>query len=159
MAPTSPIVGSIYERKPLSSASRLPLPISHETGFPTVQHQSRSVFARNHKNISAAPKSSRCANVPSLSFEVAADEFECSRGLVAKFDGSEIDEDWRERIGKENEGRVAQMEEAERDEEKRQILERFGSNIGDVLQRVRLARERQKRSKTPGQVYLSQGRY
>ena len=145
MAATSPIVGSIYERKPLSSASRQPLTASHETGFPTVQHRSRSAFARNRENVRAALKPSRRVNAPILSSGVAAGQ-------------SEVDEAWRERISKENEERVAQMEEVEREEEKQQILERFGSNIGDVLQRVRLARERQKQSgKTTEPVYLSQG--
>lgn len=148
MATTSPIVGSIYERKPISSASRQPLTTSHETGFPTVQHRSRSAFARNRendKNVRAASKLSRRVNAPILSSGVAAGR-------------SEFDVAWRERISKENEERVAQMEEVEREEEKQQILERFGSNIGDVLQRVRLARERQKQSgKIPEPVYLSQG--
>ena len=57
---------------------------------------------------------------------------------------SDPEVDWRDRISKENEEIVASMDDAEREEERRQILERFGTNIGDVLKRARLAREQQK---------------
>ena len=42
---------------------------------------------------------------------------------------------------KEKEERVADMTEEEREDEIQQILERFGSSVGDVLKRARLARE------------------
>jgi hypothetical protein len=68
------------------------------------------------------------------------------------------EDDWRDRISKENEERVAAMDDAEREEERRQILERFGTNIGDVLKRARLAREQQKQSgKPPEPLHISQG--
>ena len=58
--------------------------------------------------------------------------------------------DWRQQISKENEERVADMTEEQREEEIQQILERFGTSVGDVLKRARLAREtRSVTGKTP----------
>jgi len=62
---------------------------------------------------------------------------------------AEPEDAWRDRVSKENEERVAAMDDAEREEEIRQILERFGSNIGDVLKRAKLAREQQIQSGEP----------
>jgi RNA polymerase II-associated protein 1 len=49
--------------------------------------------------------------------------------------------DWRLQISEENERRVARMTEEERGEARRDIEEKFGKNIGDVLRKVRMARE------------------
>jgi len=49
----------------------------------------------------------------------------------------------------ENERLVAAMTEEEREQERRQIRENFGKNIGDVLRKARTAREaHEKREKT-----------
>ena len=50
-------------------------------------------------------------------------------------------DDWRARMSEENEKRVGAMTEEEREHERREIEERYGKNIGDVLRRVRMARE------------------
>jgi hypothetical protein len=44
-------------------------------------------------------------------------------------------------MSEENESRVAAMSEEGREQERREIEEIFGKNIGDVLRRARLARE------------------
>jgi hypothetical protein len=49
---------------------------------------------------------------------------------------------WREQMSAENEMRVANMTEEERETERREILERFGTGVGSVLKHARLARER-----------------
>ena len=49
--------------------------------------------------------------------------------------------DWRDQISRENEERVQNMTEEERERERQEIIERFGSHVGDVLRRARLARE------------------
>jgi hypothetical protein len=48
-------------------------------------------------------------------------------------------------MGEENERRVAAMTEEERAQERREIEEKFGKNIGDVLRRARMAREAHER--------------
>jgi hypothetical protein len=50
-------------------------------------------------------------------------------------------------MSEENERRVGAMAEEEREQERREIEERFGKNIGDVLRRVRIAREIQEKQK------------
>jgi hypothetical protein len=115
MAHKSAIIGSVVERKPTSSFST-PKAAVTKTGFPTVQHISKSAFARNRDDL-RRPVS---RPVHPASSEPA---------------------DWRHQISKENEERVADMTEEQREEEIRQIQERFGTSIGDVLKRARLARE------------------
>ena len=143
------IVGSIVERKPTSSVRPVST-TSLDTGFPTVQHRSKSAFTRNReekRNAVTRNNLSRLNHVP-IVIPSASD----------LLDPSSNDANWRNQVGKENEERVARMDDTEREEEKFQILERFGANIGDVLKRARLARERQKQTEKPlGPVNLTPG--
>jgi hypothetical protein len=50
-------------------------------------------------------------------------------------------------MSEENERRVAAMTEEEREQERREIEEKFGKNVGDVLRRARLAREAHQKQK------------
>ena len=126
MAHKSAIVGSVVERKPTSSFSTPKAALNGKTGFPSVQHRSKSAFARNRDDLRRSVSRPMDApivlptNVHPVSPEPA---------------------DWRQQISKENEERVAGMTEEQREEEIQQILERFGTSVGDVLKRARLARE------------------
>lgn len=51
-------------------------------------------------------------------------------------------DDWRSAVEKENEARVAAMSPAEREQERQEIIEKFGTGLGDVLKRAREARLR-----------------
>jgi hypothetical protein len=52
-------------------------------------------------------------------------------------------------MSEENERAVAAMTEEEREQERGEIREKFGKNIGDVLRKVRMAREaHEKQEKT-----------
>ncbi|KAF8158446.1 hypothetical protein B0H34DRAFT_797833 [Crassisporium funariophilum] len=128
MAQRPSIVGSIVERKPTASFSTPQASTSGKTGFPTVQHRSKSAFARNREEL-RKPAASRPQDVPVVRPTNAP--------LVSADPG-----DWREQISKDNEDRVAGMTEEERDDERKQIMERFGASIGDVLERARKAREK-----------------
>lgn len=135
----SSIVGSIVERKPTSKVSSPPKPFSSgKTGFPTVQHRSKSAFARSHEE----SRKNKSRDVPMIqrSSKIAA-----TSPPPPAPTNSDI---WRDQISKENEDRVAHMTEEEREEERREILERFGSNVGDVLRRARMTRERQQVSQS-----------
>jgi hypothetical protein len=57
-------------------------------------------------------------------------------------------------MSEENERRVGAMTEEEREQERREIEERFGKNIGDVLRRVRMARESQEKRKNAAAALL-----
>jgi len=50
-------------------------------------------------------------------------------------------------MSEENERRVAAMTEEEREQERREIREKFGKNIGDVLKKARMAREADEKQK------------
>ena len=118
MSHKSAIVGSVVERKPISSFSIPKATVSDKTGFPTVQHRSKSAFARNRDELRKSV--SRPKDVPIII-------------PVNVHPASTEPADWRQQISKESEDRVADMTEEQREEERRQILERFGASIGDVL--------------------------
>ena len=126
MAHKSAIVGSVVERKPTSSFSTPKAVVTGKTGFPAVQHRSKSAFARNRDDLRRSVSRPKDVSiVPPTNVHPASTE----------------PADWRQQISKENEERVADMSEEQREEEIRQILDRFGSSVGDVLKRARLARE------------------
>jgi hypothetical protein len=131
-----PLVGSIFEREPRSSASP-PSPsksVGSKRGFPVAQHRSKSVFARSREaqlQLGAHPL--RVTEPPVVQ----------PTPIIQKYvpsEGSEGDS-WRAQISEENERRVASMTEQEREEAQREIEERFGRNIGEVLRRARMTRE------------------
>ncbi|KZT69607.1 hypothetical protein DAEQUDRAFT_765434 [Daedalea quercina L-15889] len=53
--------------------------------------------------------------------------------------------DWRGQVEEENRRRVETMTEEEREQERRDVLERFGPDVGDILRKARAARERKER--------------
>jgi RNA polymerase II-associated protein 1 len=145
MTHKSSIVGSVVERKPTSSFSTPKATVTGKTGFPTVQHRSKSAFARNRDDLRKSV--SRPKDVPMV--------------LPTNiYPASTEPTDWRQQISKENEERVAGMTEEEREEEIRQILERFGTSVGDVLKRARLARQNKfVTSKSPETIDAGGGRH
>ncbi|KAG6827138.1 hypothetical protein H0H92_013056 [Tricholoma furcatifolium] len=115
-----PLVGSVFERKQTShSAPKVFSP--SKNGFPVAQHRTKSAFARNieglRKTGAARPK-----DVPIVA----------SSRQVQALQPSDSDE-WRDQMSRENEQRVASMTEEEREEERQEILDRFGAGVGPTL--------------------------
>jgi hypothetical protein len=54
----------------------------------------------------------------------------------------DVDE-WREEMSHQNQERVDAMTDEEREEERREIIARFGDRVGDLLKRVKQARSRE----------------
>jgi hypothetical protein len=130
------LVGSVFERKPGPSAPAPPVPQANgsKTGFPTAQHRSKSVFARNRE--------ARQQPATPLSREAVPPVVQQASRTNDLLPSEELDADnWRMQMSEENERRVASMTEEEREQERRDIEERFGKNVGDVLRRARMARE------------------
>ena len=123
------LLGSIVERNPTSAPISAPKS-SETTGFPVAQHRSKSAFLRGRDQLRKTAIQTRISEIPQI---------QPSSNATVK--GGESA--WREQISKSNEAVVAGMTEEEREEERIQILERFGANVGDVLRKARLARERQ----------------
>jgi RNA polymerase II-associated protein 1 len=108
------------------------------TGFPRAQHRSKSLFARKRGTQQQSVIPSHAAIPPVVQRVPRTQEEE------------EPDtDDWRVRMSEENERAVAAMTEEKREQERRQIRESFGKNIGDVLRKARMAREaHEKQEKT-----------
>ncbi|KAI0354834.1 hypothetical protein OH77DRAFT_1511920 [Trametes cingulata] len=141
------LVGSILERKPAGkpTSPSLPSQSTTKTGFPTVQHRSQSAFARAQRNASKTG-SERVRNVPvvhsssSLRSETVQTKPELPPASPASPD------DWRGQMEEENRRRVEAMSEEEREQERAEILEKFGPNVADVLRKAREAREGKRKS-------------
>ena len=135
----SSLIGSIVERRPgPSSSSRVPQPPT-KTGFPPVQHRSKSAFARARDDQKRSSGTERLPHPPRVfpaSPTPKVIQVDDERPQTSELNGS-----WRRQVEEENERRVENMSEAEREEERREILERFGPGIGDVLRKARAARE------------------
>ena len=128
-----PLVGSVIERKPTSnSVTKVFIPT--KTGFPAVQHRSKSAFARSIEGLRKAG-TSRSRDVPIVVPSRTAPSPETADAG-----------DWRNQMSRENEERVASMTEEERERERQEILDRFGEGVGDLLRKVKLAREQQAKS-------------
>lgn len=145
-----PVIGSVFERKPTSSSKPPAGPqaprVSTSTGFPPVQHRSKSAFARNREEqLRRNPGSSRLQAPPAVP---ATDKL--TSPLRAPPPRSSAPSDLlsddavREQISRENEARIAGMTPEEVEDERRQILERFGAGIGSVLEKAK--RNRMKRA-------------
>ncbi|EPQ54872.1 hypothetical protein GLOTRDRAFT_121828 [Gloeophyllum trabeum ATCC 11539] len=135
------LVGSVVERKPGSSSASAPKPKGPaRNGFPTVEHRSKSAFARGREEARRKGGSERLREVP----VVQATPREHSRAGAEKppvtVDSTE--EDWRRQVSEENQRRVESMSEEELEQERREILERFGAGVGDILRKVKEAREK-----------------
>jgi RNA polymerase II-associated protein 1 len=119
----SAIVGSVFERKPSLTPTAPQVFTSGKTGFPVVQHRSKSAFARSRGNSS----SPRLKDVPTIT--------QTDRKTKA------VDlEEWRKQMSRENQQRVEGMTEEEREAERQEIVARFGAGVGDLLKRVQLAK-------------------
>jgi len=129
MASNNPaLIGSVIERKSTAPSSPVLQRFgARNSGFPAVHHRSKSAFARNREAVRKTDNA-RPKDVPQL----------VTSQKVPKV---VVDGDWRDQISRENEERVQNMTEEEREREKQEIIERFGSHVGDVLRRARLARK------------------
>jgi hypothetical protein len=137
-----PLIGSVFERKTsaFSAPNHSKLSGSSHTGFPVVQHRSKSAFARGRdelkRNGSVGP--TRTKDIPVVQL------VNNGGGRIGGQSPKPIvDPDaMRRQISEENEMKVERMTEEERDQERREIIEQFGVGIGDLLKKAREARER-----------------
>jgi RNA polymerase II-associated protein 1 len=134
MSDKKPLVGSVFERKPGSSVISPPSPKSNEsaTGFPRALHRSKSLFAQKRGTQQQSVIPSHTAIPPVV-----------QRAPRTQVQEEHDTDNWRVQMSEENERRVAAMTEEEREQERRQIRENFGKNIGDILKKARMAREAQ----------------
>ncbi|KAG1810852.1 uncharacterized protein BJ212DRAFT_1376342 [Suillus subaureus] len=140
------LIGSVFERK-TSTTQSLPSPRFAKTpgsGFPAVQHRSKSAFARAKEE----EKSSDNVRPTAVPLVIPARPIEQTESRDLQVDSHTPDDAMRQQISEENERRVANMTEEEREQERREVLEQLGSGAGALLERVRAARSR-KTTKAP----------
>ena len=134
----SSLVGSIFERKSVAKPTPPSAPTT-STGFPAVKHRSQSAFARAR----AGGAQRRERKVP------VVQSFPTSQ--LQDVSLNSVGDDWRGQVEEENRRRVEAMTEEEREQERAEILEKFGPGVADVLRRARAAREAKQKSSS-GQV-------
>ncbi|TFK90974.1 hypothetical protein K466DRAFT_516113, partial [Polyporus arcularius HHB13444] len=127
------LVGSILERKPIARPTAPSAPTTR-TGFPAVKHRSQSAFARA-RGSGLQKREQQVPVVQSSSTPRPKDVFQ-----------SDATDDWRAQVEEENRRRVEAMTEDEREEERAEVLEKFGPGIADVLRKARAAREAKQRT-------------
>ena len=140
-----PLIGSVFERKPSSTPST---PSAHfkfaKSGFPAAQHRSKSAFSKGRDALRRSDDSfSRLSEPPTVATVSSYNDQNLqSSGFHIDPGGLNVDSpDWRTQISEENERRVASMTDEEREQERREVEERFGRNIGDILKKARVARK------------------
>ncbi|TFK74733.1 hypothetical protein BDN72DRAFT_629177 [Pluteus cervinus] len=135
------LIGSILERKP-GAAPSPPSIAASKTGFPIVQHRSQSVFARNKQEARNRPQpSSSSARERKPPAVLSAQTLPGSQPPLSSSQRENDTNSWRKQISEENEQRVLAMTDEEREEERREIFERFGPDVVDILRRAREKRE------------------
>lgn len=125
------LVGSVLERTPgiTPSSSKSPAP---KTGFPPVQHRTKSAFTRSRDLSKQSALNIQHPNQPPLV---------TSESSNAPSQQTPDESKWREEVGRGNEKIVANMSPEERELERQAILERFGPGVGAILQRAKRNRE------------------
>jgi len=134
------LIGSVFERK-TSTAPTAPSARFANTsgsGFPVVQHRSKSAFSRAREE----EKNSRNARSTTVPPILPTHPAEQTQNRDLEVDSPANDDAMRRQISEENERRVANMSEDERQQERREILEQLGNGVGDLLERVRAARSK-----------------
>lgn len=111
------LIGSVVERPASKPNAFKPLNAeASKTGFPPVKHRGKSAFLKSREG------GERVYDVPKVEAEAGPPT------------------NWRERISWENELKVASMTDEERERERREIIERFGEGISDILKRAKAVR-------------------
>ncbi|KAK0460031.1 uncharacterized protein EV420DRAFT_1534600 [Desarmillaria tabescens] len=136
------LVGSVFERPPSLGLHRPPQPpTSGKTGFPAAQHRSKSAFARRRdeerKTDNTLPR-----GAPTVVPIPKVLPFTPSTPVAHERQDEDVT-DWREEISRQNQLKVQNMSAEERERERNEIYEKFGADIGDILRRARMAREKQ----------------
>lgn len=141
MSQPASLVGSVFERKP-TSTPKAPTAPAGRTGFPTVAHRTKSAFSRRQEELKrtvASPE--RVQDVPFVRPTNFGPPPNTPSGSTDGTRSRTVEDDWRKQISDENEKKVAMMSEEELEEERREILERFGGGVGDVLKRAAAKRK------------------
>jgi RNA polymerase II-associated protein 1 len=132
-----PLVGAVIERTPVGRAA--PFTRSTKNGFPGVEHRSKSVFGRTkevQKVISHSPLGTSSTVSSEHGMHQAPDL--SSPPTQIKPDPGE----WRQQMSEENQRKVENMTEEEREQEISEIYEQLGPGVQATIQKIIAARKR-----------------
>ncbi|KAL5519729.1 hypothetical protein ACEPAG_1389 [Sanghuangporus baumii] len=149
--PPPSLVGSVVERSPSSSSSSKTVSSPPSSGFPVVQHRSKSAFARAReakrdgaKRVREVPlvrTSGSLLSDPGDGGDLVAGDVSAGPSKPLSSSG-ETEEQWKMRMGRDNDRAIEVMSEEERERHVTEILEQLGSNVGELLHKARKARTR-----------------
>lgn len=108
-----------------------------------MQHRSKSAFARAREEQKKG-EPSRPQNVPVVHPTMKVEIPAPAPKMMTQPSSGESG-DWRKQVEEENRQRVAAMTEEEREQERREILEKFGPDVGEILRKAREARLRREK--------------
>ncbi|KAI6039642.1 hypothetical protein EDC04DRAFT_1656754 [Pisolithus marmoratus] len=137
------LIGSVVEcnitNQPSTTLKFAPKP---GIGFPTVQHRSKSAFARAREEATVNNADTRRNEIPLV---VPTRGSQLPPPTVEPTDAGDL----RHHISRANELRLASMSPEEIEKERKTILEQLGNDAPDLLKRVREARERKLAREVP----------
>lgn len=140
------LVGDVLERNISSSSAkstpRPPESVNNNTGFPSVQHRSKSAFAKAREaQQNQNGQGSRSSQPPVVQSTTKRahdrddDDTFASVSVMPPSDSAQPP-DWRRQMSRENERTIEAMTDEEREQEKAEILERFGPGISELFKKV-----------------------
>ena len=142
-----PLVGAVFERNPTTAGCVTTFTGSAKNGFPVVQHRSNSVFGRTKEQ-------RRVANPPSKSPHTV--DLNHVPDLSSALTHTKPDpSDWRQQMSEENQRRVENMTEEERQRGISAIYEQLGSGARETMRKI-IAARRRREGQGDDQVTLSQ---
>lgn len=143
------LVGDIQERESKAPRSTQDASLgtprnkaNPETGFPQAQHRSQSAFARAREARRNAPPKSDDTPVVQPTTELSVAGPSTATGSPSTHPPAMSEEELRAEISSQNEKRVLEMSDSEREREREEIIERFGPGIVELMQRVKRRRGR-----------------
>ena len=129
-----PLVGAVFERNPTTAGCVTPFTGSARNGFPVVQHRSNSVFGRTKEQ-------KKVANAPSKSPHTV--DLKRAPDLSSSLTHTNPDpSDWRQQMSEENQRRVENMTDEERERGISAIYEQLGSGARENMRKIIAARRR-----------------
>lgn len=154
---SSNLIGGIVERTRPTVVPSAPSPSSVHyaaRGFPVAKHRSQSAFARARQNKSEAAVE-RPTSVPVVqSTGTRLPPGSSSLNALAA-DGDA--QDWRAQMSHQNAASVESMTDEERQRAISEIFDTLGDGVGDLLQRARAARARQRAGKRSRRLPTDRG--
>ncbi|KAG9002460.1 hypothetical protein FRB94_003871 [Tulasnella sp. JGI-2019a] len=137
----SSLIGEIRERSLTNISSIKPQgKFDPATGFPTVQHRSKSAFAKGRDAARAATTATTA--VPAVRATEKADSpEEVDSGSVPTTGNDNLaDAAWRKGMSDQNDARIQQMSQAEREREAAELSETFGPGLLELVRKAKRRR-------------------